>query len=277
MVENAQGKPPIGLATHASEGKTMKSVYRILLGVCLLVGLTLYGWSFRYPWYTVPEQELRSLAERLADKPRDIRWKEWYEGRKALETPRKALHDTGVGLAALAVTLAVFHFGAGFPLKGSRTPGKRWQFIGLYLLALALQVPASVYYLGHRQARHDYPCWGDSIGIGLFGTVFACVLFGIVGTLFFLAVLWKTRLPANLYIWSKEHSITGCVITALCVLSVAVCLVSIEAPVRDGSVGGVIMTVTLLYLFLSARAGLLGYRGSGEPTAERSLGQADPP
>jgi hypothetical protein len=237
----------------------MINIYRILLAVLLLAGGGLYAGSFRYDWYKVPQQELHNLAQRLADKPRDVRWREWYEGRKELETPRKALHDCGVGLVALAVTLAALHLLSGFPLKNCRTPKRKWSFIGIYLSAIALQVPASVYYLAQRQARGDYPWWGDSIGIGLFQTVFGCIAFGVVGSLLFLAILWKTVLPAQLYGWPKGHLAANTVISILCGLPTILCLCMLPDPVRDGSIGGVLMTTVLIYLFLSARAGMVEY------------------
>ena len=157
----------------------MKRIYLIALLGCFVAGVGIYASSYRYSWYTVSEQELGQLSQRLADKPRDERWREWYSEKAKLETPRKDLHDLGVGLTALALTLAILYFVFGFPLQHSRTPRKKWMFIIVYLLALAAQVPASVYYLAHRQSRFEYPSWGDSIGIGLFQTVFGCVVSAI--------------------------------------------------------------------------------------------------
>lgn len=240
----------------------MKTIYRALLVLCFISGIGLYASSLRYAWYTVSEQDLGQLSQSLEDKPRDERFREWYRQRKQLETPRKALHDTGIGLMAFAVTLAVFHVMTGFPLKDARTPKRKWSFVGIYWSAIVLQVPAAVYYLSHRQSRFEYPAWGDSIGIGLAGTIFGCMLFGIIGTLLFLAILWKTRFPADLLAWPGGQRVFNGIITVLFAVPAALCLIIITEPIRDGSIGGVVMTLTLLYLFLSARAGLVNYRAA---------------
>ena len=251
----------------------MRTIYNIILALCLLAGIGLYASSFRYQWYTVSEQEMGRLSQRLADKPREVRWREWYSERKALEPPRKSLHDAGIGLMALAVTLGVLRFISGFPLKDARTPKNRWSFMGLFLLALALQVPASVYYLGHRQSRFEYPTWGDSTGIGLVQTVFGCIVSAVIGTLFFLLVLRKATLPANLYVWSGSRPVSSTIITLLFAVPAVLCLLLIDSPIRDGSIGGVIMTMTMLYLFMSARAGMVQHGMAGAGLPEPSSGQ----
>jgi hypothetical protein len=261
----------------------MKRIYLMALLLCFIAGVGIYASSFRHSWYTVSKQELGALSQRLADKPRDERWREWYDQTARLETPRKTLHDLGIGVSAFAVVLAVLHFTFGFPLKRSRTPKKKWMFILVYLLALAAQVPASVYYLGHRQSRFEYPPWGDSIIIGLFQTVFGCAVFAVIGSLLFLAILWKATLPADLFVWSRSRPVASTIITVIFGALAALCLSLIPDPVRDGSVGGVIMTTVMLYLFMSARAGMVEYQlmktgnseqPDGEPTQESAQSAA---
>ncbi len=261
----------------------MKRIYLMALLLCFIAGVGIYASSFRYSWYTVSKQELGALSQRLYDKPRAERWREWYDQTEALETPRKTLHDLGVGVSALALALAVLHFSFGFPLKQSRTPKKKWTFIAVYLLALAAQVPASVYYLSHRQSRFEYPSWGDSIIIGLFQTVFGCVVFAVIGSLLFLALLWKATLPANLFVWSRSRPVASTIITVIFGTLAALCVTVIPDPVQDGSVGGVIMTTVMLYLFMSARAGMVEYQliktrnsepPDGEPTQESARSAA---
>jgi hypothetical protein len=122
-----------GPSKHCSEQQMTKTSYWPLLLALFLAGLAMLGWSLRYPWYTVSENELWELSARLAGKPREDRFREWYTERAKLETPRKMLSDTGTGLIALAAVLGVLRLATGFPLRDSRTPRWRRLFIVVYL------------------------------------------------------------------------------------------------------------------------------------------------
>lgn len=228
--------------------------------LCFVAGFGLFAASLRYSWYTVSEQEISELSRRLADKPRDERWNAWYEETEKLETPRKSQHDLGIGLISLASVLDLLYIAFRFPLIQARTPKKKWTFILIYLLALASQIPAAVYYLGHRQSRYEYPTWGDSIGIGLSETLMTSVFFAIFGTLFFLVLLWKASFPTHLFVWSRSQPIASSIITLIFGLLGVACLISLPYSVMDGSIGGVIMSAVMLYLFMSIRAGMIQYQ-----------------
>ena len=234
-----------------------KKIYWGLLIAIALTGCGMLSASLRYPWHTVSEQEIGNLSARLRDKPRDVRFREWYEERAKLDTPRKVLNDSGTGLLALAATLAVLRLLTGFPLQDSRSPKWRWLFIASYLTALAVQVPSSFWYYGLRQSRFEYPTWGDSIIIGVFQTFMACAVLAVIGCLLWWPILAKSRVPARLFVWPENQIRFNVIVSLGFGTFTALCLIAVPSEVRDGNLGGILMAVVLAYLFLSVRAGLV--------------------
>lgn len=240
-----------------------KTIYWSLLLAIALAGVSMLGWSLRYQWYTVSEREIGELSARLADKPREDRFREWHAERSKLETPRKMLNDTGTGLVALAAVLGLLRLLTGFPLRDSRTPKWRWLFIVIYLAALAIQVPGAFWYLGVRQSRFEYPTWGDSIIIGIAQTFMTCVVFAVIGCLLWWPFLAKSRFPAALFAWPTRQRRFNLIVTFFFGGFAVLSLYSTVSEVRDGNVGGIFMAVVLAYLLLSVRAGLV-VRESGK-------------
>ena len=234
-----------------------KKIYWGLLIAIALTGCGMLSASLRYPWHTVSEQEIGNLSARLRDKPRDVRFREWYEERAKLDIPRKVLNDSGTGLLALAATLAVLRLLTGFPLQDSRSPKWRWLFIASYLTALAVQVPSSFWYYGLRQSRFEYPTWGDSIIIGVFQTFMACAVFAVIGCLLWWPFLAKSRFPARLFVWPENQIRFNVIVSLGFGTFTALCLIAVPSEVRDGNLGGILMALVLAYLFLSVRAGLV--------------------
>jgi len=253
-----------------------KTRYWLLLSALLVAGLALLGWSFRYPWYTVSEKELWELSDRLASKPREDRFREWFAETARLATPRKMLSDTGIGLIALAAVLGVLRLATGFPLRDSRTPRWRWLFLVVYLLVLAAQVPASFWYYEHRADRIEYPPWGDSIGIGIAGEVVACVVFAVVGCLLWLPFLALSRFPAELYAWPQGQRRFNIIVTIAFGGLAGLSLFSTVGEVRDGNVGGVLLALVLAYLFLSLRAGLVARQAEKRGVLNQAVEAAPP-
>ena len=247
----------------------IKKVYWLILIAIALAGGGMLGASIRYPWHTVSEREIGELSARLADKPRDVRWHEWYEERPKLDSPRKVLNDTGTGLVALAAVLAILRLFSGFPLPDARAPKWRWLFILTYLTALAAQVPSSFWYYGLRQSRFEYPTWGDSIIIGLAQTFRVCVVFAVVGCLLWWPFLAKVRFPAPLYAWPPDQKRFNLIVSLGIGAFTALCLTTIPSEVQNGNPGGVLIGIVLTYLFLSLRAGLV-QRQAEKPKLESS-------
>lgn len=235
--------------------------------LCLATGVGFYVWGYRYPWFNVPEDEVWDLSSRLEGKPHDQRFREWYLERKKLETPRKSIQDAGQGLVALSLILAILRISSGFPLEDAISPRWRWLFIATYLAALAVQFPASIFYYVQRQARHDYPTWGDSIVIGIAQSSLTAMFYAAVGCVLWLPFLAKVRFPAPLFAWPSNQTRFNMIVTIGCGLFTALCLWMTPYYVIDGNVGPIIMTVVLAYLFLSLRAGLV--LGHAEQTKER--------
>lgn len=235
----------------------MKTIYWTLLILFLATGAGLYVWGLRYPWYSVPEDEVWSLSARLESKSRDQRFREWYKELNKLETPRKSLQDAGQGFICLSFVLGVLRLTSGFPLKDAKTPRWRWTFVAIYLATLAAQVPASIFYYGQRQARHDYPTWGDSIVIGIAQTAMLAIVFAAIGCLILWPFLAKSKFPTDLYAWPKNQTRFNLIVTIGFGLFTTLCLYSLPHDVMDGGIGAIIMAVVLTYLFLSLRAGLV--------------------
>lgn len=235
----------------------MKTIYWTSIILFLATGVGLYVWGLRYPWFSVPEDEVWNLSARLESKPRDQRFREWYTELEKLETPRKSMQDAGQGLICLSFMLGVLRLTSGFPLKDAKTPRWRWLFVAIYLAALAVQVPASIFYYGQRQARHDYPTWGDSIVIGIAQTAMTAIVFAVIGCLIFWPFLARSKFPSHLYAWPVNQMRFNLIVTIGFGLFASLCLYSIPRDVMDGSIGAIIMAVVLIYLFLSLRAGLV--------------------
>ena len=89
-------------AAFGTQTMTKKIYWGLLLAIALTGGSMLSA-SLRYPWHTVSEQEIGNLSARLRDKPRDVRFREWYEERAKLVF---ASHDSSIRLGATASSLA---------------------------------------------------------------------------------------------------------------------------------------------------------------------------
>jgi hypothetical protein len=237
----------------------MKLIYFTVLIIGIAVGVCLYSTSLRYSWYTVTDKDIAQFSRSLENKPRNVRWQEWYQGLRNLETPRKILRDAGVGIMTFTLMLVVLYFMSGFPLRQARTPKRKRYFMLLFLTALAVQMPCSIVYYMHRQIRFEYPVWGDSIGIGVFQTGFNCIIFGGIGVLLFISIMYISLFPANIYIWSKDHPVLSSLVTVFFVVPVLFFLYTIYYSIRTGDYGEIIMIVTLIYLLSSARAGIINY------------------
>ena len=127
----------------------------------------------------------------------------------------------------------------------------------IYLAALAIQIPCSFLYFTQRQARHDYPSWGDSIGIPIAQSIINSIICAVVGSLLWWPFLAKARFPANLYEWPPNQRRFNIIVTIGCGLFMALSLSSIGYDVVDGNMGPIIGAVVMIYLLLSIRAGLV--------------------
>ena len=213
--------------------------------------------SLRYDWYTVSKDEAWQLSARLQDLPHAERWTQWYMERPKLETPRKRMVDCGSGLVALAVMLGAFFVTTRFPSAKAVTPQRRLFLVLFYLGAFAVQTPLSLFVLGMRQHRFDYPTWGDSIIIGVFNTLICSVVLGGIGLIILLVVLAFAKFPAPLWVWSSERKIFSTVISVMFGIPVILALLLLAVSVPYGHLGEIVLTTMFIYLFLSLRAGII--------------------
>jgi hypothetical protein len=169
---------------------------RIAIAVAILLilaggGCLLYSNSF--PVY--PDQKTRwELANELENLPRETRFVEWYSRLRALETPHKRFSDLGRGLSAagaglLGATAFWVLYHRHRLMRQVRTIFVLWW--GLWLV----RIPLTVWYYILRQKRGDYPWWGDSIGIGIFGEWIAWLIGAVVSSIVLRLMLARHPLP----------------------------------------------------------------------------------
>lgn len=132
----------------------------------------LFGMSI--PIYTDPDAPAR-LSQSLSSLPREDRFNRWYQELSEYETAHKRIVDCGRGLIALGLGISL---SAGFLLvvsKSSATQVGNWVTL-FWVLIWVIQIPFSFWYYEVRQARFDYPNWGDSIAIGVCQNGMTCLV-----------------------------------------------------------------------------------------------------
>lgn len=173
--------------------KTPLVVLHVLAGVILLSGIAIFASGHSLPIYTDP-QIPEELSRKLEDLPREERFSQWYQQLARHETSHKRLTDLGRGFIALGLGISI---GALFLHFLSKTNGKR---VGLWVAAFwtmlwVIKFPLTVWYYSVRQARFDYPVWGDSIGIGVFQDFFAWVVGFILFSILLAVLMIRHRFP----------------------------------------------------------------------------------
>ena len=182
------------------------------------------------------------------------------------------LSDTGTGLLALAFVLGVLKLSTGFPLRGSRTPNRRWQFIVIYLFTVATIIPNSFWYFGLRQMRHEYPLWGDSIIIGIFYEILGCALLAVIGGLLWWPFLANSRFPAPLFAWPRKQPVFNTIVTIVFGgLALLFLFDNKFGSIRGGDISGVWLSIVLVYLLLSLRAGIVTRRAEKKSQEAESV------
>ncbi|RYD20107.1 MAG: hypothetical protein EOP88_16370 [Verrucomicrobiaceae bacterium] len=216
--------------------------------VSLFAGAVLLERSKVYPVYTDPEAPSR-LSSELQELPRDQRFSEWSKRLATFETPHKRLRDLGYGLLALGGGILL----AGVIARNHSRLSARMRpvfFLIAWLLLWALPVPASFWYYTVRQARFDYPSWGDTIIIpmytGAFACGFGCVVLGIVVLVLMIRhefrASFRPRRPEGFVGWARA---------AFIVLWILLILQSVWYGVPDGDVGRVISGLGFVPLMLA--------------------------
>lgn len=225
----------------------------ILLSLTLIViGLIMGGYATTIPVYTDPKAPER-LSVELEQKPREVRFGEWYAQLRAYETPHKRLSDTGRGLvAAGAGLLLAGGFWRLYHLRsGMRTAGT---VLSLWLALWAIRIPLSFWYYEIRQERFDYPVWGDSIAIPIGSECVAWIAGAVVSTLVLGALLFRHPLPIRIRLvrpgtaWSWGRTIFLWAWLAL----LGVCIAEGLTGGDEGMILPPLVAAVILLAFLSA-------------------------
>lgn len=236
--------------------KTFRSIHT-LCGGAALTGLGLIAAGYRYPVHTDEARAavLRGPGGCVNGEPLPG----WYDQMAALETLRHPLMQAGASLVLAASTVLLLHLVFVRPSAVPwATPGRRWQFIGTALVALAINWLGFVYGLGLDQNRGAFPWCEDSIGILIYGIAPMYVLLAAVMA----AAGWVlTRrfgaLPARLIPCERPRTVRAWA-GALILVPGAIGLLTVAA--LDAVSSNFMATpsyVLLAYLFLSTRATLL--------------------
>ena len=231
-------------------------VLQVLAAAFILSGIGVFLSGHSLPVYTdskAPEE----LSRELQDIPREERFAQWYKQLPEHETSHKRLTDLGRGLVALG--LGVF-IGALFLHWLPKTNVKLAAvWIGAFWTTLwAIKFPLTMWYYSVRQSRFDYPIWGDSTAIGMFGDFFVWVI-GFIAFSILLAVFMirhrfsisvtLTR-PTSMWGWLRTIGLWGwmallvaCILPAIgagdegmvlsCTAALSVILLVLSAPYQE--------------------------------------------
>ncbi|MCL2104963.1 MAG: hypothetical protein FWH21_07930 [Kiritimatiellaeota bacterium] len=242
----------------------LTKIYVAVLAVMLATGFALLAWSIRYPWNTVPDEEIynRVFAKVARDDYEQNReqWKQCYQEREKLYSPRKRMNDGGLALIAFAAILGCLFAATRFPLPGARTPLKKWKVFALFLGAIGSQFPLCCFFLIMEQNRFAYHPSRDTIILGMISSFIGCIATSLVGSLIFGVILAFAKLPAPLWVWSSRHKYVSLFVTILFGIPVAFFVFLLSDTLWNGEFPSVICLVILIYLLLSMRAGIIEKR-----------------
>lgn len=219
----------------------------------LALGMTLWMVGVCFPVYSEP-----GIAERLSHElqklPDETRTKVWYEQMRSYETPHKRLTDLGRGTMALSIGLllayAVWHF-------YNRHTGlvRLGVFVLAWLSLWAIKIPFTAWFYFVRQARFDYPIWGDTTAIPVMGESIMWIVCAIVSLPVAFAFMFRHKFAPSL----RPHQPSGWLQWARAIplwLWLALTVWLVGESVWYGDEGMVIScagAIPLLLVLLSAR------------------------
>jgi hypothetical protein len=218
----------------------------------IIIGAGFVTYAAMLPVYT-DELAPERLSNELEAKPRETRFKEWYSRLSAYETPHKKLSDWGRGLCAGGVGL--FLATRGWILY-HRWPWMRtiWCMFLVWLVLWAIRIPFTIWFYWLREARFDYPIWGDSIGIPVISESITWIVGWMVSSLVLAVLLIRHPLPARIKL-VRPRSAYSWVRAAFVVCWIAFLAVGFVLAIPDGDEGMVLtcsIASVVLLTFLSA-------------------------
>lgn len=199
----------------------MRRYLGFIAASCFILGVGLLAFSSVMPAFSdqlLADAVFWGPSPSLSDREAyDAFARDWHEQMDALRTSKYIVQDVGsVFLAiALSLTTAMMLLGSQANPKHWQTLKKRWHYVGLWAVFVALVGAEAFLLIFNALARWEVPPWGDSAAIPLAGlTSFLAIFFPaslIVG--FIHAGLMK--LPSKLFIWRSDRTTTSRVITAV--------------------------------------------------------------
>lgn len=220
----------------------MRRALTAMAGLVLGIGISFAYYASRLPIY-IGDFSPTELATRLysANSSDEASSVQWYLQLHAHETPHKALFDLGAGLMAFGLGLFI---AIGLFVLYSKSSRFRCvsEVLKFWVFAWTLELPGSFWILKIRQGRGDYPPWGDSIGLPIFGEVLFCVLGGSITTVILWLFLRRRALFVPLH-FSQPRSILEWMRSTLLVLWSLFLLVFSINIIPDGEIGTVMSCI----------------------------------
>lgn len=225
----------------------------VLAGFFFLAGAIFFLKGSALPVYTDAAAPGR-LSLELADKPREVRFGEWYRSLATFETAHKKWTDLGRGLMAFGVGVVIAGWLFRFCLHNQ---GRRWVvgFVIAWLGLWAVRVPLTYRYYMIRQSRFDYPSWGDSIAIPMISEGVAWVFGAFVSMIVLRILMIRHEWEASLR-YHRPQGIAGWFRGGFLVLWLILLVLCVVSGIPDGDEGMVIAcmgAVPLLLAVLFAR------------------------
>lgn len=233
----------------------LKASSNVCLAVMALLGgaILLYGMSI--PAYTDP---IAASEAKWAACDENGVVDGWHDSLRPYETLRHDFMQAGISIVLWAGTLWLLAktFGSG-SVAAIKTPRKKWQFIALGLVSLAVFWFGFSYSYSLDALRGEFPSCADSLGIPLSALITTFTVLTPVCLVAGGAVSFAFgELPAKLFDWSGRHHPAFLAIgLLLSVLAVAVLLAGALSASTSSFLTGPAHVVAA-YLFLSTGAAI---------------------
>jgi hypothetical protein len=233
----------------------------------LFIALALIAYASVLPAYT-DDALARSISldkgwRGLSGKEYTLFMANWHLRMEGVSTQKYPILDKGQGLLSLSVSLLI----AGLFLKLRKiddlskwsTPARRWSFIMIGLLGMALILMGSFERILADVNRGLVPYWADSTVIPLSGTISLMGILGGATVLLGIAQLFRAKLPVSLCLWHKNHIVisrTTLFVYGILWLTYASLLIS---DIFYGAWISIPGWLIWLYILASSRAAILSW------------------
>lgn len=123
----------------------------------------------------------------------------FIEARESNRTIEGQLADVGLGVATLALSLAVTAVALGAGHRTISTPSRKWIIVIFANVSLLVVYFGEFVALARDHARGEFPPWADSIGIPMAALMRGWQRNAVIMTLALCVCLWNARLPTALW------------------------------------------------------------------------------